>query len=312
KLVERAQRAEQAGFEFAMVSDHYHPWTDRQGNAPFVWSVLGGVAMTTQRLRVGTGVTCPIVRQHPAIVAQAAATVAAMMPGRFFLGVGTGENLNEHITGERWPAVSVRREMLEEAVEIIRELWSGEFTQYQGEYFTVDDARIYTLPDPLPHIYVAAAGIESADLAGRIGDGFISTAPKRELVQEFDAGGAPNRPHYAQITVCYAKDETQARKTALEVWPNAGLPGELSAELPLPRHFMQAAKIVTEDEVAKTIVCGRDPERHLQMIRKYEAAGFEHIFFHQVGDDQEGFFRFYEEQVLPQARSSQTQRRGAA
>lgn len=311
-LVEWAQRAEEAGFEFAIASDHYHPWTDRQGNAPFVWSLLGGVAMTTRRLRVGTGVTCPIIRQHPAIVAQAAATVAAMMPGRFFLGVGTGERLNEHVSGEHWPSAPVRREMLAEAIEIIRELWEGGLVDYHGAYFTVEDARIYTRPERLPPIYVAAAGIEAAELAGRIGDGFISTAPERELVRAFDAAGDGQRPHYAQIHVCYADDEAQARKTAHARWPNAALSGELGSQLALPRQYMQATKTVSEDDVAAVVVCGPDPERHLAMIRKYEDAGFDHIWFHQIGDDQESFFRFYEEQVLPQARDGETRTRGAA
>jgi G6PDH family F420-dependent oxidoreductase len=312
-LVAFARRAEAVGFDFLTASDHYHPWTDRQGHAPMVWPVLGAAAMQTERIGLGTAVTCPIVRIHPAIVAQAAATIAAMAPGRFFLGVGTGENLNEHITGENWPSAGLRRDMLTEAVEIIRELWSGELTDFHGDFYTVADARIYTVPDPLPPIYVAASGIEGASLAGRLGDGFISVAPKRELIREFDAAGDGERPHYGQVHVCYAKDEAQARRTALEVWPNAGVPGELSAELPLPRHFQQAAKIVTEDIVAKEIVCGPDPERHLALLRKYEDAGFDHIFIHQVGEDQEGFLRFYQDEVLPRARSREEPRaRGAA
>lgn len=184
-LVEWARQAEAAGFSFAIISDHFHPWIDRQGQSPFVWAVLGGIAQVTERLRVGTGVTAPAPRYHPAIVAQAAATVSAMMPERFFLGVGTGEHLNEHIVGERWPAASVRRAMLAEAVEVIRKLWTGKLVTHHGIYFTVENARLYTLPDVLPPLVVAAAGPAAARLAGEIGDGLISVAPKPELVEAF-------------------------------------------------------------------------------------------------------------------------------
>src|SRR5512143_669201 len=179
-LVRYARMAEEAGFTFGLISDHFHPWLDKQGNSPFVWSVLGGIAQVTQRLRVGTGVTCPTIRIHPAIIAQAAATIGAMMPGRFFLGVGTGENLNEHILGDKWPPVEIRQEMLTEAVSVIRLLWKGGMQSHRGTYYVVENARIYTLPDKLPDIYVAAAGPKSAEVAGRIGDGLISTAPKKE------------------------------------------------------------------------------------------------------------------------------------
>src|ERR687883_157173 len=175
-LVRYARRAEEVGFAFALISDHYHPWLDQQGQSPFVWSVVGAIAHATQRLRLGTGVTCPTMRIHPAIVAQAAATAAAMMPGRFFLGVGTGENLNEHILGDRWPEADVRREMLEEAVEVIRLLWQGGQRSHHGRHYTVENARVYTLPETPPPIIVAASGPKAAELAGRIGDGFWGVA----------------------------------------------------------------------------------------------------------------------------------------
>ncbi|HEX5480871.1 MAG TPA: TIGR03557 family F420-dependent LLM class oxidoreductase [Dehalococcoidia bacterium] len=312
ELVQYARRAEETGFEFVMISDHYHPWIDRQGHAPFAWAVLGGVASVTKRIRVGTGVTCPIMRIHPAIIAQAAATVASMMPGRFFLGVGTGENLNEHILGDGWPSIMVRREMLEEAVEVIRELWTGEDVEFYGEYFNVEHARIYDVPDPVPPIYVAAAGKRSAELAGAIGDGFISTGPLSEVVGEFESERDERRPKYAEVTVSYDEDEARARKVAHDVWPNAGVPGELSQELPLPRHFEQASRTVTEDEVAKVVACGPDPERYVQMIRKYEDAGFDHLYLHNVAADQEKFFRFCERELLPRLGSGDVRQRGAA
>jgi G6PDH family F420-dependent oxidoreductase len=299
-LVRNARKAENAGFTFAVISDHYHPWIDRQGHSPFVWSVIGGVAVNTERLRLGTGVTCPTMRIHPAIIAQAAATAGAMMPGRFFLGVGTGENLNEHITGEHWPSVNVRRDMLEEAVWIIRKLWSGESIDHEGSFYQCVDARIYTLPDPLPEIYVAASGTNAAETAGEIGDGLIGVAPNADVVRTFEGAGGKDKPKYGQLTVCWAKDEGQARKIAHEWWPNTSIPGELSAELPLPRHFEQAAKIVTEDMVAEQIVCGPDASKHVEKIREYADAGYNHVYVHQVGLEQDGFINFYQREVMPQ------------
>jgi coenzyme F420-dependent glucose-6-phosphate dehydrogenase len=297
-LTRNAARAEEAGFTFALISDHYHPWTDRQGQSAFVWSVIGAIAQATRHLALGTGVTCPTMRIHPSVVAQAAATSAAMMPGRFFLGVGSGENLNEHIIGEHWPPADIRQEMLEEAIEIIRQLWEGGYQSYHGAYYVVENARIYTLPDQLPPIMVAAGGARAAELAARMGDGLIGTAPDRDLIEGFhDAGG--EGAIYGQVTVCWASDESEARKTAHKWWPNAAIPGELSQELPLPRHFEQAAGSVTEDDIAQAIVCGPDPERHLEAIRKFVDSGYTHVYVHQVGADQDGFFNFYSNEVLP-------------
>lgn len=301
-LVRYARRAEEAGFSFALISDHYHPWIDKQGQSVFVWSVIGGIAQATSQLRLGTGVTCPTIRIHPAIIAQAAATAASMMPGRFFLGVGTGENLNEHILGDRWPVHEIRSEMLDEAIEVIRLLWEGEMESFWGAYYTVENARIYTLPEELPPIMVAASGEQSAELAGNIGDGLISTAPKAKLVNTFRESGGAGKPCYGQLTVCWAESEAEARCTAYEFWPNAGLQGELTQELPTPAHFEQAVATVREEDVAERIVCGPDPKQHLTQIQKYVEAGFDHVYIHQVGPDQEGFFRFYEREILPKFR----------
>lgn len=298
-LVHFAQRAEEVGFSFALISDHFHPWIDQQGHSPFVWSVIGGIAQATQRLRLGTGVTCPMMRIHPAIIAQAAATAAAMMPGRFFLGVGTGENLNEHILGERWPPHELRLEMLEEAVEVIRLLWQGGNQSYWGMYYTVEDARIYTLPERLPPIMVAGSGAGSAEAAGYLGDGFISTSPEAELVQKFKETGGDNKPCYGQLTVCWAEDEAEARRTVHQIWPNAGLTGELTQELRTPAHFEQAAKMVKEEDIAQKVTCGPDPQRHLASLQKFIDAGYEYVYVHQIGPDQEGFFRFYQREILP-------------
>jgi coenzyme F420-dependent glucose-6-phosphate dehydrogenase len=298
-LVRFAHQAEEVGFTFAMVSDHYHPWTDRQGQSAFVWSVIGAVAQATKKLRLGTGVTCPTMRIHPAIIAQAAATSTAMMPGRFFLGVGSGENLNEHILGAHWPPADIRQEMLEEAVEIIRLLWKGRQQSYYGNYYTVENARIYTLPDEPPPILVAAGGKKSAELAGRIGDGLIGTSPRKELLEQFAEAGGDGKPSYGELTVCWAQDEAEARRTAFECWPIVAIKGELGQELPAPAHFEQAAEMVSEEDVAREVVCGPDPERHLAAIKKYADAGYDHIWVHQVGPDQEGFFEFYGREILP-------------
>jgi G6PDH family F420-dependent oxidoreductase len=225
-----------------------------------------------------------------------------MMPGRFFLGVGTGENLNEHILGDRWPPQDVRLEMLEEAVEIIRLLWEGGTKTYRGEHYVVENARLYTLPSQPPPILVAASGPRAAEAAGAIGDGIITTAPKAELLKQFQGGGGTDKPCYGQLAVCWAQDDAAARRTAFEYWPTAAVTGELTQELPTPAHFEQAAQMVREEDVAAAIICGPDPERHVAGVKEFTDAGFDYVYIHQIGPDQEGFFRFYEREVLPKLR----------
>ncbi len=313
-LVRNARLAEDSGFTFALISDHFHPWVDAQGQSPFVWSVIGGIAQATERLELGTGVTCPLIRIHPAIIAHAVATSAAMMPGRFFLGVGTGENLNEHILGDKWPPSDIRREMLEEAVEVMRLLWQGGSQSHYGTYYEVENAQLYTLPPEPPRVMVAASGEKAAELAGRIGDGLIGLAPEKEMLATFDQAGGTAKPRFGQFTVCWAEDEQAAVKTAKEIWPNAGVPGELSVELPVPAHFEQASQNVTEDTIRESIVCGPDPQPHLEKIRAFVDAGYTHVYVHQVGKDQEGFMRFYREKVMPEFESDKrpTRRRSRA
>jgi len=304
-LVEHLVQAEDAGFSFALISDHFHPWISAQGHSPFVWSVLGGAAIATKKLQLGTGVTCPIMRIHPTILAQAAATVAAMMEGRFFFGVGTGENLNEHIQGERWVPHDIRVEMFEEAIAVIRELWKGEVTNHWGDYFTAEDARLYTLPKQLPPVMVAASGEKSAELAGRIGDGLISTSPDAKIVDAFCKAGGSNKPRYGQMTVCWAKTQAKAIDTAYKIWPNSGLQGDLNTELRTVKHFEQVTAMVKKEELAEKVTCGPDPEPYIKMLQKYIDAGFDHLYIHQVGPDQAGFFDFYERELrdhLPTAK----------
>jgi G6PDH family F420-dependent oxidoreductase len=221
------------------------------------------------------------------------------MPGRFFLGVGTGENLNEHIVGQGWPETEVRQERLEEAVQIIRQLWRGGIQSHHGRYFTVENARIYTLPESPPPLLIAGGGTRSAEMAGRLGDGLIGTEPNPELLASFDKAGGTGKPRYAEVTVCWAEDEPAARRTARECWPTSAMEGSLSWELPLPEHFQAVAELVTEEQVAESITCGPDPAQHLRAIAKYADAGYDHICVHQIGKDQTGFFEFYTREILP-------------
>jgi coenzyme F420-dependent glucose-6-phosphate dehydrogenase len=300
ELVEQARRAEQAGFTFCLVSDHFHPWVDRQGHSPFVWSVIGGIAQVTDRIRVGTGVTCPLIRIHPALVAQAAATAAEMLEGRFFLGVGTGENLNEHVTGQRWPPPDVRVEMLEEAIEVIRLLWRGETASHHGRHYTVERARIYTLPSRPPPLVMAAKGQAAVKVAGQLGDGLISTSPDAEVVEEFERVGGGGKPRYGMVHACWGPDEDEARKQAFEWWPNGVLQGELGQELATPAEFEQATSLLDPSDIdLSKIPCGPDPARYLEVIRTWADAGFDHVYVHQIGPDQDGFLRFFEREVLP-------------
>jgi G6PDH family F420-dependent oxidoreductase len=299
ELVRQAQIAERAGFTFGLISDHFHPWVSDQGHSPFVWSTLGGIAQATEKIRMGTGVTCPLIRIHPAIVAQAAATVAAMMPGRFFLGIGTGENLNEHVTGARWPLAWERLEMLEEAAEVIRKLWSGDEITHRGVHYTVEQARLYTLPDEPPELYVAASKPQAAELAGRIGDGFISTAPDDELVSAFEEAGGAGKPKIGMIHVAYDEDEEAGHERAHKLWPNLALAGSGGQELPAPRDFEESAANVTVADVAESTPAGPDPEPYLELIGSYEDAGFTHVYVHQIGDNQEEFSEFAARELMP-------------
>ncbi len=299
ELVAHAARAEEVGFPFAVISDHFHPWVDAQGNSPFVWGVLGAIAEATERIELVTGVTCPTTRIHPAIVAHAAATAAALLPGRFSLGVGTGENLNEHILGDRWPPVADRQERLAEAIEVIRLLWEGGLKSHRGKHYRVENARIYSLPEQLPPILVAVAGEKSTDLAAEHGDGLFGTSPVPETIERFRQRGGEGKPSYGQVDVCWAESEEEAKRIALEKWPNAATSGSHTFELPLPAHFEEVSEWAEEDDIAESIVCGPDPERHVKAIEEYAEAGYDHVYVHQVGPDQEGFFDFYAREVLP-------------
>jgi G6PDH family F420-dependent oxidoreductase len=295
ELVDQAVLAEQTGFTFCLISDHYHPWIDEQGHASFVWATLGGIARATRTIRIGTGVTCPLIRQHPGLVAQAAATVACMSDERFFLGVGTGENLNEHVFGDRWPLPDERLDMLEEAVEVIRLLWQGGEQTHRGTHYTVDHARVYDLPEQQIEIYVAAAQPNAAELAGRIGDGLISTSPAEEIVQKF----GQDKPRLGMMHVAYDTDADAALERAHRLWPNLAMQGSLGQELPTPSDFEKAAPMVSPEDVGKGVPHGPDPSAYLEQIQTYGDAGFTHVYIHQIGENQREFCEWAARELLP-------------
>jgi len=298
ELIEQAKGAERAGFSALWISDHYHPWVDAQGQSAFVWSTIGALSQACS-LPITTAVTCPTVRIHPAVIAQAAATSAVLTGGRFRLGVGTGEALNEHIFGDAWPEADVRLEMLSEAVEIMRELWKGGTVSHRGKYYTVENARIYTLPEKPVEILMSGFGPKATNVAARIAEGYISTMPDAEMVEQFRREGGGKRTCQAGFKAAFAPDEEQGARIAYEKWPNAGVPGELSQVLPTPKHFEQASQLVTQDMVKEAFVCGNDPSAHLEMIDKYARAGFDEVYVANTGPHWQGLFDLYAEHVLP-------------
>jgi G6PDH family F420-dependent oxidoreductase len=298
ELVEQAVLAERAGFTGLSISDHFHPWNDEQGQSPFVWSVIGAVSQATE-LPVTTMVTCPTVRIHPAVVAQAAATSAVMLGGRFRLGVGSGEALNEHILGDVWPHAEVRLEMLEEAVDVMRRLWSGEVVSHRGRHYTVDTARIYTVPEQPPQVLVSAFGPKAMETATRIGDGFVTTTPDADGVTEFRKALGEDVPNVAGLKVAYAASREEGVEHAHRPWSNAGVPGELSQVLPSPQHFEQASSLVTKEATAKSVCAGNDVEEHVGAFQPYADAGFGEVFVANMGPSYREMIEFYGREVLP-------------
>jgi len=299
-LLRQAELAEAAGFEALWISDHFHPWNHEQGQSPFVWSMIGALARTV-RLPVTTAVTCPTVRIHPAVIAQAAATSAVLLDGRFVLGLGSGEALNETVLGDGWPGADIRLEMLEEAIEVIRQLHTGEVVHRRGRHYAVQHAKIFTRPDSPPPIYLSAFGPKSAALAGRIADGFICTKPDKDLIQAFrDAGG--QGPLQGGTKLCWAASAEEGAKTVHRLWANQGLPGEMAQILPTVEHFEQASELVTQEMVGDSTPCGPDPAVHLESIQQYVDAGYDEVYVNQIGPRQEEFFRFWTEELAPQLR----------
>jgi G6PDH family F420-dependent oxidoreductase len=277
-------------------SDHFHPWINEQGHSPFVWSTIGAISQVCD-LPVTTAVTCPTMRTHPAVIAQAAATSAVLVGGRFALGVGSGEALNEHILGTAWPDADTRLEMLEEAVEVIRTLWQGGMRDHRGRHYTVQNARIYDLPERPTPIYVSGFGPKAVRLAARIADGYVTTIPDPDLVGLYRSEGG-NGPILAGTKVCFDADEAKARRTAHRLWPNEQVPGELAQILPTPAHFEQACTLITEDMVAEAVTCGPDLERHVAALEEYADAGADELFVQQIGPEQDAFFDTWAPAVL--------------
>jgi G6PDH family F420-dependent oxidoreductase len=298
ELLDQARRASDAGFTRLAISDHFHPWNDAQGNSPLVWSVIGALSQTVG-LPVTTLVTCPTVRLHPAITAQAAATSSVLLEGRFTLGVGTGEALNEHVNGDCWPPFAERAQMLEEAVEVMRELFTGDVVSHRGRHYTVDNARLYTTPPNPPPIYVSAFGPNAAALAGRIGDGFVTMTPDRDLVEEFRAAGGADKPVIGGVKVCWSDDRDKAVELVHRLWPTELLPGELAQILPTPAHFEQAAELVTPEMIRTAVTCGNDSDQHIATLRAYVDADFDEVYVGQIGPDNHAFFANYRDTVLP-------------
>lgn len=301
-LVRNAQAAEDAGFDFAAISDHFFPWLEEQGHAPLAWSVLGAAAQATSRLGLMTAVTCPTMRYHPAIIAQGAATVAILSDGRFTLGLGAGERLNEHIVGAGWPGRVERHERLVEALDIIQGLLSGELKNYRGRHLTLDHAWLFDRPDKKPPVIVAAGGPDAAHIAGDKADGLIATEARKDLIAAYAKAGGKG-PRYCEIAMCYAASEDAAKATAHKYfrWSAAGWP--VMAELPDPEGFAAASKSVTQDDIAKTVNCGPAADVHLKAIGKYVTAGFDHIILTQVGPQQAEFIAFFEKELAPALQS---------
>src|SRR5436305_6809507 len=301
-LVAQAVKARDAGFKDLWISDHFHPWNNEQGHSPFVWAVIGALAQATPEMAVTTAVTCPTVRIHPAIIAQAAATSAVMLEGRFRLGLGSGEALNEHILGDHWPEADERLEMLEEAVQVIRTLWQGGPRDHRGRHYRVERTRVYDLPDEEPEIVISGFGPKAVDLAASIGDGYCTVGPDTESVERFRTHAQRGKLVQGGLKVCWARDETEARRTVHRLWPNEALSGELAQILPTPEHFEQACHLVTEEMVGEQVPCGSDVDRHVEAIKEYEAAGFDELYVNQIGPEQDLFFEAYSNEVLPRVR----------
>src|SRR6266508_1394244 len=305
QLVRDVVLAEEAGFDFAVSSDHYFPWLEVQGHSPYAWSVLGAAAQATDHIPLMTYVTCPIRRYHPAGVAQKAATMRLLSDGRFTLGLGAGENLNEHIVGGLWPLARVRHEMLAEAVEIIRALWAGGTVTYRGKHFDVESAKVWDLPDTAPPIGIAVSGLGSCRLAGRHADAMIAVEPRTDLGQMFDHAGGSGKPRIGQIAVSYDPDQQTSVKRAMDQlrWFTGGW--SVNAELPVPASFDVASRTVREQDVSAQMPCGPDVGRHVAGIRKFEAAGFTHVALVQVGaDTQERFITWAATELLPTLRAA--------
>jgi len=296
ELIRQAVAAERAGFDFVEISDHYHPWLDAQGHSPFAWTVLGAIAARTERIGLATGVTCPSVRYHPAIIAQAAATLAIVSDNRFTLGVGAGERLNEHVVGQGFPSVRGRHERLREALEIIKLLWQGGYQSYEGRHLQLEDARVFDLPDRPPVIAVAAGGRSAATMAAELGDGLFATEPRSDLVETYTGAGGAG-PRYAEVPMAWATTEEAGIQEVLKTTRWALTGWKVMSELPNPANFDAASQTVREEDVRGQFALGPDAEPYVEAVRKYADAGFDHLVLQNAGPDPDGFIDFFHKEL---------------
>jgi G6PDH family F420-dependent oxidoreductase len=300
-LVSHVVGAEQAGFDFAVSSDHFFPWLDEMGHSPNAWVTLGAAAQATSRIPLMTYVTCPTFRYHPAVVAQQAATLQILADGRFTLGLGSGENLNEHVVGQGWPPADVRQEMLVEAIHIISSLFDGEgHLNYRGEHFDVESAKLWDLPEKRVPIGVAVSGKQSCEIAGELADAMIGVEPEPELGKYFDAAGGAGKPRIGQMPICFDTDQDAAVQRAHALFRWFGFGWKVNAELPGPIGFDAAAQFVRPEDVSGSIPCGDDVDAILEGAREYADAGFTHLALVQIGGDQQApFIEWTEKTLLP-------------
>jgi G6PDH family F420-dependent oxidoreductase len=304
QLVRDAVHAERAGFDFEVMSDHYFPWLDSQGHSPNAWVTLGAVAQATERVELMTYVTCPTMRYHPAVVAQQAATLGVLSEGRFSLGLGAGENLNEHVVGRGWPPVNVRHEMLEEAVAVIRALFDGGYVNFSGEHFRVDSAKLWDLGDTPPRIGIATSGAQSAALAGELADFLIAVEPDAELGEHFDAAGGSGKPRVGQVPISWDPSRDTAIERAHDQFRWFGSGWKVNSELPSTAAFAGATQFVTPADVAESIPCGPDVEAHVKAVREFVDAGFTDVAVVQIGGvNQAEFLDWAERELVPALRS---------
>lgn len=302
-LLQYAQAAESAGFSAAMCSDHFHPWCEEQGESGFSWSWLGAAMQATL---VPYGVVCaPGQRYHPAIVAQAAATLAEMFPDRFWVALGSGEALNEHITGDPWPNKPDRNKRLEECVEVIRALWAGELVNHRG-LVTVDNARLHTLPAHAPRVFGAAITPETAAFVGRWADGLMTVSQPRDTMQRvidaFRDGGGSGKPMYLQIKLSYSENEEEARNGAFDQWRTNVLSSNIAAELTMPAHVSEATQYVRPEDLDSSIRISSDLQRHVDCLQQDIELGFDHLYLHNVNRGQKKFIDAFGKWVLPDLR----------
>jgi G6PDH family F420-dependent oxidoreductase len=302
ELIEQAVRAEEAGFDHLVISDHYHPWLATQGHSPYAWSILGAVAHVTSRVRLMNFVTCPIRRYHPAVVAQMAATIGVLSDDRFTLSLGAGENLNEHVVGA-WPHVHQRHEMFEEALQIIRPLLDGEKLSFTGRHFQVPEAYLWDRPQTRMPIAVAASGPHSARLAAEYGDALVCDNPDTDVVRLYDDAGGAGRPRFGQVALCYGPNVGDCRRTVHEQWRWATLNWSVRSELPEPASFLSAVEAVRPEDVLQVVPCGPDPDAHLRAVERYVDAGFTDVALVQVGaEGQPMFLDWARDELLPRLR----------